>query len=99
MNAIFLEQLEHWLENGKSADLQYIECALDTSLEKKSWTFLQTRLKLLLKAYKTTADEDRKLLAEDNQMTPNKQLAIRMRLTEKLIINDTLNYVDQYIRQ
>lgn len=93
------EQLEHWLENGKSADLQYIECALDTTLEKKAWTFLQTRLKLLLTAYKTTTEEDKKLLVEDKQMTPNKQLAIRMRLTEKLIINDTLNYVDQYIRQ
>lgn len=50
-------------------------------------------------AYKTSVEEDKKLLAEEKQMTLNTQLAIRMRLTEKLIINDTLNYIDQYIKQ
>lgn len=92
------EQLRHWLENDRSDDVQYLECALDTSLEKKSWTFLQARLKLLLGIYKTTLEEDLKLL-EDKQLSANRSLAIRMRTTEKMILKNGIDYVDQYIKQ
>ncbi|RZC41307.1 Rubis-subs-bind domain containing protein [Asbolus verrucosus] len=92
------EQLEYWIRSDKSGDLEYFECALDTALEKKSWSFLQARLRLLLSTYKTTLEEDEKLIAAA-QTSANQLLAVRMRATEKRIIRETLQYVEQYIKQ
>ncbi|XP_044255810.1 actin-histidine N-methyltransferase [Tribolium madens] len=91
------EQLDHWINSDKSADLGYIDCALDTALEAKSWRFLHARLKLLLSTYKTTLEEDEKFISEA-QATPNRLMAIKMRTTEKRIIRETLEYVEQYIQ-
>lgn len=92
-------QLQSWLESDRSEVLQQIEIAPDTALEKKSWTFLQTRLKLLLAAYKTTLEEDLKLLSDSQKITRNKTLAIKMRVTEKKILRDTVDYIEQRIVQ
>ncbi|CAH0559894.1 unnamed protein product [Brassicogethes aeneus] len=91
------EQLDHWLESDKTADLEYIECALDTVLEKKSWTYLQDRLKLLMASYKTTLEEDLKLIKTD--ITDNRKLAVKMRISEKIILKETVEYIEQYITQ
>lgn len=87
------EHLENWLKSEKPNDLQYLDCALPTDLENKTWTFLQTRLKLILSSYKTSIDEDVKILATD--VTPCTKLAVEMRLSEKRILNGALKYVDQ----
>nr|XP_023021881.1 histone-lysine N-methyltransferase setd3 [Leptinotarsa decemlineata] len=92
------EQLQHWLESDRADDLRYSQCALDTSLEKKSWTFLQARLRLLLGIYKTSIEEDQKLLA-GKQLNANKRLAVGMRAIEKKILASAVEYVDQYIKQ
>jgi histone-lysine N-methyltransferase SETD3 len=92
-----VDQLDHWITSDKSGDLEYIDCALDTALETKSWCFLQARLKLLLSTYKTTLEEDEKLIAEA-RVSPNRLLAIKMRATEKRIIRETLEYVEQYTK-
>lgn len=88
------EQLDHWIQSEKPTDLQYPECALDTSLELKSWTFLKTRLNLLLSSYKTTIEEDQKLI-EDGALSGNSKLAIQMRLSEKRILREGLGYVEE----
>ncbi|KAJ3659232.1 hypothetical protein Zmor_010933 [Zophobas morio] len=90
------EQLDHWISSVKSGDLECIECAVETTVENKAWTFLQARLKLLLATYKTTLEEDEKLITE--AQTPNRLLAIKMRATEKRIIRETLKYVEQFIK-
>lgn len=92
-----LDQLDHWLESDKTSDLEYVECALDTVLEKKSWTYLQDRLKLLLACYKTTIENDLEILKTD--ISENRKLAIRMKTTEKRILRDTVEYIEQYIKQ
>ncbi|KAJ8922590.1 hypothetical protein NQ315_007620 [Exocentrus adspersus] len=92
------EQLQHWLDSDKSNDLQYAACALDTSLERKCWSFLQARLKLLLGIYKTTLQEDLAMIQESTG-TNNKRLAVRMRATEKKILRDTVEYVEQFVKQ
>jgi histone-lysine N-methyltransferase SETD3 len=92
-----VDQLDHWITSDKSGDLEYIDCALDTALETKSWCFLQARLKLLLSTYKTTLEEDEKLIAEA-RVSSNRLLAIKMRATEKRIIRETLEYVEQYTK-
>lgn len=98
VNSFPTAQLQSWLESDRSETLQKLEIAPDTVLEKKSWTFLQTRLKLLLAAYRTTLEEDSKLL-NGNHISANKKLAIRMRLTEKRILKDTINFVEQRLVQ
>ncbi|GJQ82303.1 hypothetical protein Trydic_g379 [Trypoxylus dichotomus] len=92
------EQLDHWLGSERGDDLQYSDCALDTLLEKKTWTFLQMRMKLLLSAYKSTVEEDEKFISESSA-SPNQILAIRMVATEKRILNCVLEYAEQYVKQ
>ncbi|KAG5877595.1 hypothetical protein JTB14_027599 [Gonioctena quinquepunctata] len=98
------DQLQHWLESDRADDLKYSDCALDTTLEKKSWTFLQARLKLLLGIYKTTLEEDLGVLEgkrsnKGKQMSANARLAVGMRAIEKKILTAAIEYVEQYIRQ
>lgn len=99
------EQLSHWLESGKFEDLQCADCALDTVLEKKIWTFLQMRVKLLLSAYRTSLDQDRELLQKNQEndkgssVSTHSLLAIRMRASEKRILNGVLDYAEQRIKQ
>lgn len=97
----FSDALQHWLDSDRPTDLEYPDCAMDTDLEKKSWTFLRMRLKLLLANYATTLEEDLKLLTDDSssKMSANKKLAVRMRATEKRILEDAAVYVEQYMRQ
>ncbi|KAK9891640.1 hypothetical protein WA026_015604 [Henosepilachna vigintioctopunctata] len=92
------DQLHHWLESDNLTDLGYEACTVDLALEKKSWIFLQTRLKLILAAYKTTVDEDLSLLNE-NKLPPNITLALKMRYSEKVIIRDNIEWLKQRIEQ
>lgn len=93
----FSAQLQSWLESGQSETLQQLDIVPDAILEKKSWTFLQTRLKLLMMAYKTTLEADLKLLDDEN-ISANRKLAIRMRLTEKRILKNAIDYVEQRLK-
>lgn len=56
-----------------------------------------TRLKLLLAAYKTTLEEDEEIIAK-NEGSMNRLLAIRMRVTEKRILRNALDYVEKKIK-
>lgn len=93
-----LDQLDHWLKSDKVTDLQHSECALDTSLEKKSWTFLKTRLNLLLSSYKSSVEEDEQLL-QDQSVSANAKVAIRMRLTEKKLLKNCLGYAEEMFQK
>uniref|UniRef100_A0A8C1FXU4 protein-histidine N-methyltransferase n=1 Tax=Cyprinus carpio TaxID=7962 RepID=A0A8C1FXU4_CYPCA len=53
--------------------------------EIKLWTFLETRAALLLKTYKTTAEEDRSML-EKPDLSLHSRTAIKLRLAEKEIL-------------
>ncbi|KAK1793159.1 hypothetical protein P4O66_011561 [Electrophorus voltai] len=53
--------------------------------ETKLWTFLETRAALLLKTYKTTAEEDRCLL-QQSDLSPHARMAVLLRLAEKEIL-------------
>ncbi|XP_076834437.1 actin-histidine N-methyltransferase [Brachyhypopomus gauderio] len=53
--------------------------------EIKLWTFLETRAVLLLKTYKTTAEEDRCLL-QQTALSPHARVAVLLRLAEKEIL-------------
>jgi hypothetical protein len=63
LTRIFLsDQLEHWLSKEEACkDLEHVDCALDTALECKAWTFLKNRVSLLLAAYPKTIKVHKRL--------------------------------------
>ncbi|KAG4074422.1 hypothetical protein HA402_000401 [Bradysia odoriphaga] len=93
------EQLDHWLASERSDDLLWTDCALETALETKIWTFLKIRLTILLKSFTTTIAEDEAIVDAhkkgQNKLGHNKILVIQFRLTEKRILQDALEYVEQ----
>lgn len=98
MNA---EQLNHWLAPDKIAsDLLYLDCALDTELEIKTWNFLKMRITLLLKAFPTTLEDDTNLLEQhqkkgQQKLSHIKTMIIQYRITEKCILRDALIYIEE----
>lgn len=62
--------------------------------ELKVWSFLETRARLLLKAYPTTIQEDSELLAKDG-LSENSRLAIKLRRCEKQILGNVVEYCSQ----
>lgn len=90
--------MEYWLKSDKCGDLKFIDCALETSLENKLWLFLNGRIKLLMCSYKTSLEDDEKMI-QDNKLNDKTILAVKMRLTEKKILKSALEYIEQRIKQ
>ncbi|XP_070578396.1 actin-histidine N-methyltransferase-like [Ptychodera flava] len=59
--------------------------------ETKVWTFLDARLNLLLKMYKSTIQEDEAIL-EKGDLTDHARLIIQLKLTEKKILQKAKDY-------
>lgn len=86
------DQLNYWLNSDNDPNkLQDFEFVLANELETKYWTFLANRLKLILSTYKTSVEDDLKLI-EDNEKSSNTLLAIKMRLSEKRILNHVRDF-------
>lgn len=95
------EQLNHWLAPDKVAsDLLYLDCALDTTLEIKTWNFLKMRLTLLLKSFPTSLEDDVSALEQHQKKGQQKlghikTMIIQYRITEKRILRDALAYIEE----
>uniref|UniRef100_A0A1I8MNS6 protein-histidine N-methyltransferase n=1 Tax=Musca domestica TaxID=7370 RepID=A0A1I8MNS6_MUSDO len=93
------EQLDHWINSERAMDLLHIDCALETSLESKTWQYLQTRLMLLLRVFPQTLEEDEKQLAlvKDQQVAMSSRAAmiLEYRVLEKRILAAALDYAKQ----
>lgn len=89
-------ELDHWLESDKVFDLKHIDCALETVVEENVRKFLLARLKLLIANYPTSQEEDVEILK--TTLPQLKKLAIQLRLTEKKILQNALDYVEQWIK-
>lgn len=98
------EQLNHWLTPDKVAsDLLYLDCALDTALEIKTWSFLKMRLTLLLKAFPTSMEDDESLLEQHHRkghhkLSHIKSNIIQYRISEKRMLSEALNYIEERIK-
>lgn len=98
------DQLNHWLTPDKVAsDLLYLDCALDTALEIKTWTFLKMRLTLLLKAFPTSIADDENLLKQHHmkghqKLSHNKSIIIQYLISEKRILREALCYIEERIK-
>ncbi|XP_071963340.1 actin-histidine N-methyltransferase-like [Antedon mediterranea] len=71
--------------------LLHSEVPVSKSNEIKLWTFLDTRLSLLLQIYKSTIEEDEQLL-EQSTISEFSKLAIQLRLREKQILHNAINH-------
>lgn len=83
----------HWITSERAADLLHLDCALDTSLEIKTWKFLEIRLMILMKSFPTSIEEDEALLAGPKQLSHVKTHLVGLRLQEKRILKDAIEYV------
>ncbi|XP_022097966.1 histone-lysine N-methyltransferase setd3-like isoform X2 [Acanthaster planci] len=67
-------------------------CLVSKANELRVWTFLETRLSLLLKQYKTTVEEDVDQLSRTD-VSANAKLCIQLRLLEKRILHNAMAYI------
>lgn len=101
MNA---DQLDHWLATPDTVqDLKFLDCALDTELDSKSWTFLKMRLTLLLRVFGTTlADDEAAIEAHrrgQKQLGFVRAMLVQYRVLEKRLLTGALEYSSQRTKQ
>lgn len=102
-------QLQHWLAAGQNADdLRCLDCALDTELEQRTWTFLKVRFTLLLRAFGTTLAEDEAAVeahrrggggAAAQKLGFVRSMLVQYRVLEKRLLAGALEYVSQRTKQ
>lgn len=99
MNA---QQLEHWITSERAMDLLHIDCALETTLESKTWQYLQTRLMLLLRVFPTTLEADEEQLAAHKKgelyLCYVEAMVLEYRVLEKRILAAALDYAKQRVK-
>ena len=93
------EQLNHWTNSERAVDLLHIDCGLETSLELKTWMFLQTRLGILLRVFPTTLEDDENTLMNHQKGQAKlghiKAMLLQYRILEKKILINALDYAKQ----
>lgn len=82
------DQLQTWLDAQNTKELLSDEFKLDATTEKKILMFLFMRVKILLKAFPTTLEEDQELLTTQSQKT--RAMLIQHRILEKQALNAAL---------
>lgn len=90
------EQLTTWLEADNTKDLLKSDLKLDEATEKKILMFLLMRVKILLKAFPTTLEEDQALVEAQTQKT--KIMLIQYRMLEKKALNRIAGEIEQKMK-
>lgn len=97
-----VEQLEHWITSERAMDIMHIDCALETTLESKTWQYLQTRLMLLLRVFSTTLEADEAQLAaykkDELYLCYVEAMVLEYRVLEKRILAAALDYAKQRVK-
>lgn len=90
------EQIHTWLNAENTKDLLNPETPLDVAFQKKIIQFLLIRIKILLKAFPTTIDEDKVLL--ENGCSKTKTMLVQYRILEKKIFHEVLSTLEDQIK-
>ena len=94
------DQLTQWIGNKNPKELLKVELKLEKPLEQKISMFLLIRVKLLLKSFPTTMEEDQAILESLNNTTVRlssiKIMLIQYRILEKMTLN---NMLDKFTKQ
>lgn len=91
------DQLQTWHNAENTKDLLNPETPLDVAFQKKIIQFLLIRVKILLKAFPTTLDDD-KVLLENGGLSKTKQMLVQYRILEKTILNEVLATLEDQIK-
>ncbi|XP_061698749.1 actin-histidine N-methyltransferase isoform X1 [Syngnathoides biaculeatus] len=86
------EELKNYIGGdsiNKILNLSNVDYPVSWGNEIKLWTFLETRVTLLLKNYKTTSEVDSNLLQQPD-LSPHARVAVQLRLAEKQILLKSL---------
>ncbi|XP_012149143.1 SET domain containing 3 isoform X2 [Megachile rotundata] len=85
-------ELTHWMSSERVDQLKQIDCVLDNRTELKiKRTVLYDTLRTLMLRYPTTLEEDLELL--ETTLPKSKKLAVQLRVTEKRLIVNAIEYV------
>lgn len=90
------EQINTWLQAENTKDLLKPELPLEVAFQKKIIQFLLIRIKILLKAFPTTFEEDAELLKEN--LSKNKKMLVQYRMLEKNILHEVLSTLEEQIK-
>lgn len=71
------------------SDLIHPECIVSKENEIRCWSFLETRLSLLFRQYKTPMEEAEKML-DDASLTTHTKLCTQLKLTEQRILQNAI---------
>lgn len=93
------EQLSKWLESGDTKDLiKKIDLKLEPALEHKILIFLQIRIKIILKSFSTTLDEDKEYIKTQKRLNSNRAMLIQYRCLEKKILHETSEKIGEMLK-
>jgi protein-histidine N-methyltransferase len=91
------EQLNKWLEAENFKELLSPDLNMDKAIEKKILMFLLMRVKILLKAFPTTIEEDQALL--ETQTNKTKLLLIQYRILEKKALKEISIEIEEMMKK
>lgn len=90
------DQIEEWLQADNTKDLLKPDIKLDVAFQKKIVLFLLIRMKILIKAFPTSLEEDAALLQENLSRT--KHMLVQYRMLEKNILHEVLTTLEEQIK-
>lgn len=91
------EQLSEWIDAENTKDLLKLDLPLDVTFQKKVIQFLLVRIKILIKAFPTTLEEDVLMLQEN--LSKIKHMLVQYRILEKNILYQVLSNLEEQIKQ
>lgn len=90
------DQLETWLKADNTKDLLKPDIQIDAAFQKKIALFLLTRVKILIKSFHTSLEEDATLLQEN--LSKTKLMLVQYRMLEKNILYEVLSTLEEQIK-
>lgn len=91
------EELATWLQADNTKELLNPDFKLNQAIEKKILMFLLMRVKILLKAFPSTLEEDLLLLEAQSQKT--KTMLVQYRVLEKKALNEIAQSIEQLMKK
>lgn len=90
------DELRTWLESENTKELLNPDLKLDKAKEQKILMFLLMRVKILLKAYPSTLEDDQALL--ETQIQRTKSMLVQYRVLEKKALNEISERIEKMMK-
>lgn len=90
------DELTTWLQAENTKELLNPDLKMEKAVEQKNLMFILMRVKILLKAFPTSLEEDEALL--ETQLQKTKQMLVQYRVLEKKVLTETAAMIDGKIK-